>query len=162
MRMEYWHSHSFTERKVKGLISKLMGFQGSLWDSAAKNIDQHWPDNVIYGTKNWLFSFLTVNQEELGRSLQGNNREIDTKSATQMVPWLLTSWGGDFLTNLVVSHGSIPLKPLILKLIQGWHTVLRFLRQQLQKLVPPLNVKRRKFMNTVGINNQQNSGWFSW
>lgn len=28
------------ERKVKGLTSRLMGFEASLWDSAAKHIDQ--------------------------------------------------------------------------------------------------------------------------
>lgn len=117
---------------------------------------KHWPNNIIYRTKNWFFSFSAVNQKELDRPLQDNNREIDTKSDVQIVPSLLTSCRGDFLTNLVVSLRSIPLKPLILKLIQGGHTVLTVFRQQLQKLVSLLNVRRRTLMSTADINEKIN------
>lgn len=73
------------ERKVKGLTSRLMGFEASLWDSAAKHIDQI--ISSIGQKKKWLFGVLAAKQEEMGRWLQGNNKETDTNSAAQMVLW---------------------------------------------------------------------------
>lgn len=57
-----------------------------------------WPNIIIYGAKNGFPILLPVNQQELERWCQVKNREIDIKSAAQMVPWLLPSvlWGRQF------------------------------------------------------------------